>query len=77
MVYADDVNLLGDNVDTIKKSTETIIYYNNEVRIKVNAEESKYILRSRSRNAGQNYDIKIGNRAFENSAQFRYLGTTV
>jgi hypothetical protein len=25
LIYADDVNLLGDNVDTIKKSTQTLI----------------------------------------------------
>jgi hypothetical protein len=32
---------------------------------------------SRHQNAGQNQDIKIGNRWFENVAQFRYLGTTI
>jgi hypothetical protein len=24
LVYVDDVNLLGDNIDTIRKSTETL-----------------------------------------------------
>jgi hypothetical protein len=28
-------------------------------------------------NAGQNRDIKIESRAFENVSQFKYLGTTV
>ncbi|PNF38167.1 hypothetical protein B7P43_G14229, partial [Cryptotermes secundus] len=65
--------LLGDNVDTIKKSIET----SKQVDLEVKAEKTKYMLLSRHQNAGQNHDIKIGNRSFENVAQFRYLGTTI
>jgi ribosomal protein S2 len=35
------------------------------------------MLLSRHQNAGQNHDIKIANRCFENMAQFRYLGMTI
>jgi hypothetical protein len=35
------------------------------------------MLLSRHQNEGQNHDIKIANRCFENVARFRYLGTTV
>jgi hypothetical protein len=41
LVYADDVNLLGDNIDTIKKNTATLINAGKEVGLEVNAEKTK------------------------------------
>jgi hypothetical protein len=55
----------------------TLIDASKEVGLEVNTEKTKYMLPSRHQNAGQNHDIKIANRCFENVAQFRYLGTTV
>jgi hypothetical protein len=77
LVYADDVNLLGDNIDAVEKNTETLIDASKEVGLEVNTEKTKYMLLSRHQNAGKNHDIKIGNRCFENVAQFRYLRTTI
>jgi hypothetical protein len=73
LVYADDVNLLGDNTDTIKKNTEFLIDTSKEIRLEANTEKTKYMLLSHHQNAGQNYDKKIANRSFENVAQFKYL----
>jgi hypothetical protein len=73
LIYADDVNVLGDNIDTIKKNTQTLIGTSKEVGLEVNTEKTKYMLLSRH----QNHDIKISNRCFENVAYLRYLGTTV
>jgi hypothetical protein len=58
------VNLLGNNIDTIKNSTETLIDACKEVGLEVNVEKTKYMLVSRDQNAGQTREIKIGNRSF-------------
>jgi hypothetical protein len=36
LAYADDVNLLGDNRDTINKNSETLIDQGKEVGLEVN-----------------------------------------
>jgi hypothetical protein len=59
LVYADDVNLLGGNTDTINKNTETLINASKEVGLEVNADKTKYMLLSRNQNSGQNHDVKI------------------
>jgi hypothetical protein len=76
LLYADDLNLLGNNIDTIKKNTETVTDASKEVGLDVNTEKTNYMLLSHHQNAGQNHDIKI-NRSFGNVAQFEHLGTTV
>jgi hypothetical protein len=73
LVCAADVNLLGDNIDTIKKYIETLIDTSKEVGLEGNTEKTKYMLLSHHQNAGQNRDIKISS----DVAQFRYLGTVV
>jgi hypothetical protein len=77
LAYADDVNLLRDNIDTIKKNTETLIDASKEVGLEISVAKTEYMLVSRHQNVGQNRDIKIANRSFENVSQFKYLRTTV
>jgi hypothetical protein len=64
------VNLLGGNIEIIKRNTATFIDASKEVGLKVNIEITKYMLVLHHQNAGQNLDIKIANRLFENVSQF-------
>jgi hypothetical protein len=42
LVYADNVNLLGDDIETIKKNTQTLIDAGKEVGLEVNTEKTKH-----------------------------------
>jgi hypothetical protein len=72
LVYA-VVNLLGGNIHTIKKNTETSIDASKEVRLEVCKEKTRYMLLSHHQNARQNHVMKMDNRSIRNVAQFRYL----
>jgi hypothetical protein len=61
LVYADNVNLLGDIilVDTIKKNTQTLIDASKEVGLEVNTERTNYTSMVRHQNAGKVRNIYI------------------
>jgi hypothetical protein len=46
LAYADDVHLLGYNIDTIKKNTETLIDASKDVGLEINVEKTKHMLLS-------------------------------
>jgi hypothetical protein len=59
---ADDVNQLGDNIDTRKKNTESLIDASKEIGLEINVQKTKYMLLSHHQNVAQNRDIKIAKR---------------
>jgi hypothetical protein len=77
LAYADDVNIVGENIDTIQRNTKALLDASKEVGLEVNPERTKYMLLSRCQKAGQRQSIKIGNRSFESVAKFNYMGTTL
>ena len=58
LVYADDINILGERVHTIKENAEALVVASKEIGLEVNADKTKHIVMSRDQNAGRSHRTK-------------------
>ena len=76
LVYADDVNVFGGSIHTVRKNTEALVIASKEIGLKAHSERTKYMVMSKDQKAGQNGNIQMGNKSFETVERFKYLETT-
>ena len=61
LAYADDVNILGGSIHTVKKNAEALVVATKEMGLEVNADKTKYMVMSREQTAGLSHTMKVDN----------------
>jgi hypothetical protein len=73
LVNADDVNILGTSVHTVKENIGTLVVAIKEIGLEVNVDKTKYMVMTRDQNAGGSHRLKTDNRSFKRVEEFKYL----
>jgi len=65
VVSADDVNIMGGSIHTIKKNTDALVVVSEDSGLEVNTDKTLYMVISQDQNAGQSHNIKTDHSPFE------------
>ena len=77
LVYADDVNILGGSIHTVKENAEALVVATKETGLEANVDKTKYVVMPREQTAGLSHTMKVDNSSTERVEEFKYLGTTL
>ena len=55
LAYADDVNILGGSIHTVKENAEALVAATGKIGLEVSADKTKYMVMSQDQNAGRNH----------------------
>jgi hypothetical protein len=64
-------------VNGIKENTEALLEASRDAGLEVNTEKIRYMVMSYHQNEGQDHNLLITNKSFENMAKVNYLGIKV
>ena len=59
LVYADEVNMLGENLQTLRENTEIFIKASKDISLQVNSEKTNYMITSQHLSIVQNWKFII------------------
>jgi hypothetical protein len=59
LAYADDVNIFGGRVHTVKENAKVSVVATKDIGLEVNADKNKYMAMTRERNAGRDESVKL------------------
>jgi len=77
LVYADDVNIMGGSVHTVRKNTKTLVVDSEETGLEVDGDKTVYMVMSLDQNTGRSHNINNEDSSCERLVQFKYLETTL
>jgi len=77
LAYADDVNILGGSIHTLKENAEALVAATRVIGLEVSADKTKHMVMSRNQNAERIQSVRIDNSTFERVEGFKYLGKTL
>ena len=75
LAYADDVNILGGSIHTLKENAEALVAATRDIGLEVSPDKTKCMVMSRDKNAGRNHSMRVDNSTFETKIGHMFMRT--